>query len=159
MTRAVYPGSFDPITLGHLDIVERSSQFFDHLIVGVLYNRNKTPLFTVEERVKMIEKTTEHLPNVEVRSFEGLLVDFVNQCDAQVIVRGLRVITDYDYEMQMAQTNRVMAPNLDTVFFATSLEYSYLSSTTAKEVALFGGDLTPFLPPHVIEKIKVKFGT
>ena len=113
MAIAVYPGSFDPVTLGHLDIIERSAHMMDHLIVGVLQNNSKTPLFSVEERVKMLEDVTSYLPNVEVRAFGGLLVDFVHQCQADVIVRGLRAITDFEYELQMAQTNRVIAPDID----------------------------------------------
>lgn len=157
MKIAVYPGSFDPITLGHLDIIERSSKFFDKFIVAVLNNSSKVPLFSVKERVDMIENAARHLPNIEVLSFEGLLVDFVKDCGAEVIVRGLRAITDYDYEMQMSQMNRVMAPSLDTVFFNTSLKYAYLSSTTVKEVAKYGGDIDVFLPPYAAEKVKERY--
>ena len=156
MAIAVYPGSFDPVTLGHLDIIERSAHMMDHLIVGVLQNNSKTPLFSVEERVKMLEDVTSYLPNVEVRAFGGLLVDFVHQCQADVIVRGLRAITDFEYELQMAQTNRVLAPDIDTVFLTTSLEYAYLSSTIMKEVARFGGDLSKFAPPEIITTLRTK---
>lgn len=153
MAIAVYPGSFDPVTLGHLDIIERSAHMMDHLIVGVLQNNSKTPLFSVEERVKMLEDVTSYLPNVEVRAFGGLLVDFVHQCQADVIVRGLRAITDFEYELQMAQTNRVLAPDVDTVFLTTSLEYAYLSSTILKEVAHFGGDLSKFAPREITDAV------
>ena len=141
MTTAVYPGSFDPVTYGHLDIIRRSGKLFDRVIVGVLQNNAKSPLFSVEERVNILEKVTEEIPNVEIRPFCGLSVEFVRECRADVIVRGLRAITDFEYELQMAQTNRVLAPDVDTVFLTTSLEYAYLSSTTVKEVASFGGDI------------------
>lgn len=157
MAIAVYPGSFDPVTLGHLDIIERSAHMVDRLIVGVLQNNSKTPLFSVEERVKMLEDVTSYLPNVEVRSFGGLLVDFVHQSHADVIVRGLRAITDFEYELQMAQTNRVLAPDVDTMFLTTSLEYAYLSSTTVKEVAAFGGDISKFVPEFVMNEVHKKF--
>lgn len=154
MSVAVYPGSFDPVTLGHLDIIERSAKIMDKVIVGVLKNNSKTPLFSVEERVKMLDEVTKEYPNIKIRSFTGLLVDFAKECEAHIIVRGLRAITDFDYELQMAQTNRIMSPDLDTLFLTTSLEYAYLSSTTVKEVAAFGGDISAFVPPYVEEKIR-----
>ena len=157
MAIAVYPGSFDPVTLGHLDIIERSAHMMDHLIVGVLQNNSKTPLFSVEERVKMLEDVTSHLPNVEIRSFGGLLVDFVHQCEADVVVRGLRAITDFEYELQMAQTNRVIAPDIDTVFLTTNLKYAYLSSSSVKEVAAYGGDISNFVTAGVAEEVHKKF--
>ena len=153
MKTAVYPGTFDPVTYGHLDVILRASKLFDCVIVGVLHNSSKSPLFSVEERVKMLEDVTSYLPNVEVRSFGGLLVDFVHQCRADVIVRGLRAITDFEYELQMAQTNRVLAPDVDTVFLTTTLEYAYVSSTIMKEVARFGGDLSSFAPPEIIQAL------
>ena len=128
----------------------------DHLIVGVLQNNSKTPLFSVEERVKMLEDVTSYLPNVEVRAFGGLLVDFVHQCQADVIVRGLRAITDFEYELQMAQTNHKLEPSVETVFLTTSLEYSYLSSTIVKEVAFYHGDISKFVPDVVRERIREK---
>ena len=156
MKTAVYPGSFDPVTLGHLDIIERSARMSDQLIIGVLNNNSKTPLFSVEERVKMLEDVTSYLPNVEVRAFGGLLVDFVHQCQADVIVRGLRAITDFEYELQMAQTNRVIAPDIDTIFLTTNLKYSYLSSSIVKEIAGYQGDISEFLHPAVAEKVREK---
>ena len=152
----IYPGSFDPITLGHMDIIKRSSKTVDRLIVGVLNNQGKTPMFTAEERVDMIREAVKDMPNVEVRSFEGLLVDFARSMGASIIVRGLRAITDFEYELQMSQTNRIMNKDVDTIFFTTSLEYSYLSSSVVKEVAMFDGDLTRFVPPFVIEKVRAK---
>ncbi len=156
MKIAVYPGSFDPVTMGHMDIIERTSQIFDKVIIGVLNNRAKSPLFSVEERVKMLEEVTCGLPNVEIQSFAGLLIDFVRQNQAQIIVRGLRAITDFEYELQMAQTNRVMAPEVDTLFLTTNLRYSYLSSSIVKEIAAGGGDITAFVHPHVAEQMKKK---
>ena len=154
MIRAIYAGSFDPVTKGHLDIIQRSSRVVDELIVGVLHNRAKCPLFSVEERVKMLEEVTRELPNIKIKSFTGLLVEFAKECRARVIVRGLRAISDFDYELQMAQTNRIINPDLDTMFLTTSLEYAYLSSTTEKEVAEFGGDISAFVPPYVEEQIR-----
>ena len=157
MTRAIYPGSFDPVTFGHLDVISRASQVVDHLIVGVLNNSAKSPLFSVEERVTMLKKATEQLSNVEVRAFSGLSVDFATECGATVIVRGLRAVTDFEYELQMSQTNRKIAPEVDTVFFTTSLQYAYLSSSTVKEIAKFGGDISQFVPEFVAAEVKEKF--
>lgn len=157
MKTAIYPGSFDPVTLGHQDMIKRSSQIFDKVIVGVLINSAKSPLFSVEERVKMLEDVTEGLPNVEIKSFNGLLIDFVRQNDANVIVRGLRAITDFEYELQLAQMNRVIAPEIDTLFLTTNLRYAYLSSSMVKEVARYGGDISEFLDPSVSEEVRKKF--
>lgn len=156
MKTAIYPGSFDPVTLGHYDIIERSSQIFDRLIVGVLNNSAKSPLFSVEERVKMLKDVTKELPNVEIKSFDGLLIDFARENQAQVIVRGLRAVTDFEYELQMAQMNRVIAPEIDTLFLTTNLKYAYLSSSIAKEVAMYGGDISAFLDPAVERKVQKK---
>ena len=156
MVIAVYPGSFDPATYGHLDVIRRASVSFDKVIVGVLHNSAKSPLFSVEERVNILKKATQDIPNVEVRSFSGLAVDFAKECQAHTIVRGLRAITDFEYELQMAQTNRVLAPDVDTMFLTTSLEYAYLSSTTVKEVAAFGGDISKFVPGFVMDEVHKK---
>ena len=156
MLRAVYPGSFDPVTFGHLDIIKRSCGIVDELIVGVLNNNSKRPLFSVEERVKMLEEVTKDLPNVTIVTFNGLLVDFAKKVDARVIIRGLRAITDFEYELQMSQTNHKLEPSLETIFLTTSIEYSYLSSTTVKEIATFGGDITQFVPEAVIQKLEIK---
>lgn len=156
MTTAVYPGSFDPVTSGHLDIIRRSSKMFDRLIVAVLNNNLKTPLFSADCRVKMLLKSVEGLENVSVLSFEGLLVDFVRGQNADVVVRGLRAITDFDYELQMAQTNHMLDENIDTVFLTTGLEYSYISSSTVKEIAMFGGDISGLVPECVKEDILKK---
>ena len=157
MTVAVYPGSFDPVTLGHYDIIERTSKIMDRVIIGVLQNKSKTPLFSAQERVNMLKEVTTGLNNVEVRSFDGLLIDFARSCNATVVVRGLRAVTDFEYELQLAQTNRVIAPEIDTLFLNTNLKYSYLSSSVVKEIAEFGGDITMFLHPQIAEKVKAKF--
>ena len=156
MTCAVYPGSFDPVTLGHLDIIERTAQIMDRVVVGVLINRKKTPLFSVEERVNMLKSVTAHLPNVEVKAFDGLTIDFARENGAKAIVRGLRAITDFEYEQQPAQTNRVMAPETDTLFLTTGLKYSYLSSSMVKEIAAYGGDISAFLAPEVARRVEEK---
>jgi pantetheine-phosphate adenylyltransferase len=158
MKRAVYPGSFDPVTYGHLDIIARSAEIMDELVVGVLINQAKTPLFSVEERVNMLHILTKNLSNVRIESFSGLSVDFAREAGAGFIVRGLRAITDFDYELQMSQTNRIMAPEIDTIFLTTSLQYAYLSSTTVREVASYGGDISNFVPPEVEKAVMKKFG-
>ena len=153
MKVAVYPGSFDPVTLGHLDIIKRSAAIFDHVVIGVLNNTAKKPLFSLEERVNMLKDAVSELDNVSVESFEGLLVDFVKQKNTNVIIRGLRALTDFDLEMQMAQSNRMVASDVDTVFLSTSLQYSYLSSSIVKEYARYGVDLKEFVPECVISKL------
>ncbi len=151
---AIYPGSFDPITLGHQDIIERAAKMFDKLIVAVLVNRAKSPLFSADERVKMIQMVTGHIDNVEVRSFDGLSVDFAESMGAKVIVRGLRAVTDFEYELQMAQTNRAMKHDIDTIFLTTDLRYAYLSSSIVKEVASYGGQIDLFLPPEIVPLLR-----
>ena len=156
MNAAMYPGSFDPVTYGHLDIIRRAAAMCDHLFVAVLNNPAKNPLFTVEERKEMIREALKDVPNLTVCSFSGLTIDFAKELGAHVIVRGLRAVTDFEYELQMAQTNRKMAPDIDTVFLTTGLEYAYLSSSITKEVARFGGDISAFVPDFVAEKIMNK---
>lgn len=158
MAKAIYPGSFDPVTYGHIDIIKRAAAIFDELTVAVLNNSVKTPLFSVEERVKMLQEVCKDIPNVKIDSFSGLLVDYAKETHTDVIIRGLRAITDFEYELQMAQTNRKIYGEVDTVFLTTSLEYAYLSSTTAKEVAYFGKDVETFVPHCVAVKMKEKFG-
>ena len=157
MKRAIYPGSFDPVTFGHLDIIKRAAEIFDELTVSVLNNKVKTPLFSVEERVKMLEEVCSDIPNVRVDSFSGLLVDYAGKNGSGVVIRGLRAITDFEYELQMAQTNRKISQGVDTVFLTTSLEYAYLSSTTVKEVASFGRDVGQFVPECVAREIYKKY--
>ena len=158
MKRAVYPGSFDPVTFGHLDIIKRAAEIFDVLVVSVLNNKGKTPLFSVEERVKILEEATKDIPNVQVESFSGLLVDYAAANDIHVSVRGLRAITDFEYELQIAQTNaKLSGGKLDSVFLTTSLEYAYVSSSTVKEIASFGGDISQCVPDFVAEKVYEKY--
>ncbi len=155
---AVYPGSFDPVTFGHLDIIKRAAEGFDELIVSVLNNKEKSPLFSVEERVKMLKEVTKNIPNVRVDSFSGLLIDYAAKNDIHLIVRGLRAITDFEYELQIAQTNRKFShEQVDTMFLTASLEYAYLSSSTVKEIASFGGDISECVPEYVAKLIYEKY--
>ena len=157
MRVAVYPGSFDPITNGHLDIIERASRVYDKVVVGVLCNKSKSPLFTAEERVDMIKRVTKNLSNVEVDTFEGLLVDFAKSKGATVIVKGLRTVADFEYEFQMALLNKALNPEYETMFMMTDTKYSYISSSMVKELAGYNGDLTGFVPCDIIETIKKKY--
>ena len=154
---AVYPGSFDPVTLGHLDIITRSAKIADKLIVGILVNSNKKPMFTMEERLMMLQESVKDLPNVEVQTFDGMTIDFARNNNAKVIIRGLRVITDYETEMQIAQVNRSIDPTIETMFLSTGLEYSFLSSTIAKEVAFYDAGVEKLVPPIVAQKFKEKY--
>ena len=157
MKRAIYPGSFDPVTNGHVDIILRSSKIVDRLIVGVLNNSAKKSLFSVEERVSMLKELTKDLPNVEVTSFDGLLVDYMREIDASIIVRGLRAVTDFEYELQIAQTNDIENTDSETIFLTTNLQYSYLSSTIVKEFASYGGDISKFVPEQFVDRIYEKY--
>lgn len=158
MKAAIYPGSFDPVTYGHLDIIKRAAEIFDELTVSVLNNKTKTPLFSVEERVKMLKEATKDLPNVTIDSFSGLLIDYAKEKNIYVAIRGLRAITDFEYELQIAQTNRKFSDgDLDTMFLTTSLEYAYLSSSTVKEIASFNGNISQCVPPFVADMIYEKY--
>ncbi len=156
MSRAIYPGSFDPVTKGHLDIISRAARMFDALTVSVLNNSEKSPLFSVDERVNMLRKACEDIPNVTIDSFSGLTADYAKKTNTDVIIRGLRAITDFEYELQMAQTNRKIHPTLDTVFLTTSLEYAYLSSSIVREVASYGGDISEFVTKDVADSVYKK---
>lgn len=153
----IYPGSFDPITYGHVDIIERSAKLFDRLIVAVLSNPRKTPLFTVEERIEMIQESVKNMPNVEIDTFSGLLIDFARLKKADVIVKGLRAVSDFEYELQMALMNKKLDEHIETIFIMTSSKYSYLSSSVVKEVASFGGCVATVVPPLVEKRLKDKF--
>ena len=159
MSKAIYPGSFDPMTCGHLDVIRRSAAIFDELTVSVLNNVNKSALFSAQERVNILKEATKDLPNVKVEYFSGLLIEYAKKKDIHVVVRGLRAITDFEYELQIAQTNRKLSGDvLDTMFLTTSLEYAYLSSSTVKEIASFGGDISECVPEFVADLVYEKYG-
>jgi len=153
---AIYPGSFDPITYGHLDLIERGSKIFDELIVAILRNPEKEPLFSLEERVEMLQEVTQHCSNVSVDTFHGLLVDYAVRKQARVILRGIRAISDYEYELQMALMNRKMDSNLETVFMMPAVAYTYLSSRLVREVCQLGGNIKGLVPPQVEERLRAK---
>ena len=153
MKIAIYPGSFDPVTNGHLDIIERSAKIFDKVIVAILVNSSKVPTFSTEEKIDMIKKVTAHIPNVEVEFFDGLLVNFVKSKGAQVVVKGLRAISDFEYEFQMALLNKNIEPEIETLFMMTNNKYSYLSSSIVKELGKLGADLTDLVPEEIITDI------
>ena len=158
MATALCPGSFDPVTLGHLDIIERASRHFDEVIVAVIRNPQKTQsLFTLEERQQMLKEETAHLGNIRIEFFKGLLVEFAKEHGAQAIVKGLRAVSDFDYELQMAQMNQQLS-GIDTFFLSTSPQYSFLSSSLVREVARFGGDVSSMVPKHVNERLRERFG-
>ncbi len=159
MKAAIYPGSFDPVTYGHLDVIRRAADIFDELTVSVLNNQLKTPLFSVEERVKILEEARKEIPTLKVDFFSGLLIDYAKEKNVHVAIRGLRAITDFEYELQIAQTNKLLSKgNLDTVFLTTSLEYAYLSSSSVKEIASFNGDISMCVPEFVAQLIYEKYG-
>lgn len=153
MKRAVYPGSFDPVTNGHLDIIERSAKVFDEIIVAVLVNPNKKGLFNIEERVELIEKTIKHIPNVKVECFSGLLINFMKQKNAKVIIKGLRAVSDFEYEFQMSLMNNKLDPDVETIFMMASAKNSFLSSSSVKQVAMFGGCIKDLVPDEIIPDI------
>jgi pantetheine-phosphate adenylyltransferase len=156
----VYPGSFDPLTNGHLDVIQRASRLFAKVTVAILENPNKRGqyLFTAEERLAIVREATAHLPNVEAATFSGLLVDFVKRVGAQAIVKGLRAVSDYEYELQMAHLNRQLLPGLETLFILSATRYSFVSSTMVKEIARYGGDVSKLVPPATLRALRAKFG-
>lgn len=159
MSIAIYPGSFDPVTNGHLDIIKRASMMFDRIIVSVLDNPSKSPLFSVQERVKMLQSVTKDIPNVEVDSFQGLLIDYARKKNVHIAVRGLRAMTDFDYELHLAQTNFLISKGeLETVFLTTDLSYSYLCSSTVREIASFHGDISSCVPECIADCLYRKYG-
>ncbi len=155
---AVYPGTFDPVTNGHIDLVERSLRIFGEVIVAVAENPKKKPLFTLDERIAMLKAAIPNLKNVTVEGFDGLLVDYIRKKKAVAIIRGLRAVSDFEYEMQMALMNRRLDSNIETVFLMPNVEYSFITSTIVKEAASYGGDISSLAPPVVVEKLKKKFG-
>jgi pantetheine-phosphate adenylyltransferase len=156
MRAAVYPGSFDPLTNGHLDIIRRCSRLFDRVMVALLENEGKSPLFTIPERIELITRCTAEMPNVEVHSFSGLLVDFMRRHNASVVVRGIRAVSDYEYELQMALMNRELNAQVETIFMLPSVEYTYVSSRLVKEVFRLGGDVARLVPAPVLESLKAR---
>ena len=160
MSLAICPGSFDPITLGHLDIISRSAQIFDNVIVCIMFNSNKTkPMFTISERVEMVKKVVECFPNVRVDTSTGLLAEYAKQFDGAVIVKGLRAASDFEYEFQMALTNKKLNNELETIFLTTRADNMYLSSSIVKDIASFGGDISDFVPPQILEDIRERLYT
>lgn len=157
MKIAVYPGSFDPATNGHLDIIKRSAKQVEHLIVAVLNNNSKKSLFTKNERVELLKELTSNLDNIEVLSFEGLLVDFMEKVSADVIIRGFRAVSDFEFEIQLAQTNYSLNPEIETILLVTRNEYSFLSSNVVREIAMYGGDVSKMVHPLTAEKLKAKY--
>lgn len=156
-TIAVYPGSFDPVTYGHLDIISRGAAVFDKVIVATLHNRNKQPMFSIEERVGLLKEVTEKMENVEIDSFNGLLIDYMNQRNAKTIIRGLRAVSDFEYEMQAASINKKLGPHVETFFMMTNNHYSYLSSSIVKEVAKYDADVSDLVPDVVARALRKKF--
>ena len=154
MSTALYPGSFDPLTVGHLDIIERTAKLFDSVIVAVLVNPRKQGVFPVEERIRLIERACAHIPNVRAEQFYGLLVDYARQTGASVIIRGLRAVSDFEYEFQMAQMNKKLCPDVETLFMMTNPEHAYISSSGVREIATLGGDVSSFLPPCILEDVQ-----
>jgi pantetheine-phosphate adenylyltransferase len=156
---AVYPGSFDPVTNGHLDVIERACRIFDRVIVAVAHNEQKAALLAIDERMRLISTVTAHLKAVEIATFDGLLVEFARNAGASTLIRGLRAVSDFEYEFQMAQMNRRLAPEIETLFLTPSEETSYLSSRLVKEIARLGGEISPFVPPPVAKTLKTRFAT
>ena len=157
--RALYPGTFDPPTNGHVDLIQRGAKLFEHLTVGILNNPVKNPLFTVEERVEMLKEATSALDNVSIATFDGLMVDFARMQGAMAVLRGIRAISDYEHEFQMALMNRRLAPEIETVFLQPAGRYSFVSSRMVKEVFSFGGDVTGLVPPNVLKRLRARIST
>ena len=158
MVKALYPGTFDPVTMGHIDIAARVSALFDSVIVGVYDTPSKALLFNVEERTAMTKKAVEHIPNVEVHSYHGLTVEFARRVEAKVVIRGLRTGSDFEYEFEMAYMNKKLAPDIESLYMMSSLEYQFVSSSILKEVSQLGADITELVPPHVLEALREKLG-
>ena len=156
MKTIVYPGTFDPITNGHIDLVERASKLFGKVVIGIASNRQKSPLFTIEERIQLAKECLKHIPNVEIYGFNSLLVDFVEQCNADAIMRGLRAVSDFEYEFQMANMNRALSPEIESIFLTPSEKFSYISSSLVREISSLKGDVSQFVPANVAEALADK---
>jgi|TARA_B110000967_G_scaffold19950_1_gene18600 pantetheine-phosphate adenylyltransferase len=157
MKTIVYPGTFDPITNGHIDLIERASKLFDRIIVSIASSKKKSPLFTIEERISLATECLKHLPNVEIKGFDYLLVNFVKDCDADAVMRGLRAVSDFEYEFQLANMNRALSPDVESIFLTPAEKFSYISSSLVREISSLQGDVTKFVPPNVADALVKKF--
>ena len=157
MKTIVYPGTFDPITNGHVDLIERASKLFDKIIIGIASNQKKRPLFTIDERIHLATVAVAHLDNVEIKGFDYLLVNFVKDCNAEAVMRGLRAVSDFEYEFQLANMNRALSPELESIFLTPSEKFSYISSSLIREISALKGDASKFVPPHVAAALLEKF--
>ena len=157
MKTIVYPGTFDPITNGHIDLIERASKLFDKIVVGIASSEKKNPLFTIEERIALASESLAHLSNVEIRGFDYLLVNFVNDCEADAVMRGLRAVSDFEYEFQLANMNRALSPEVESIFLTPAEKFSYISSSLVREISSLGGDVSKFVPTHVMNGLMEKF--
>ena len=157
MKTIVYPGTFDPITNGHIDLIERASKLFDRIIVSIASSKKKSPLFTIEERTSLATECLKHLPNVEIKGFDYLLVNFVKDCDADAVMRGLRAVSDFEYEFQLANMNRALSPDVESIFLTPAEKFSYISSSLVREISSLQGDVTKFVPPNVADALVKKF--
>ena len=157
MKTIVYPGTFDPITNGHIDLIERASKLFDRIIVSIASSKKKSPLFSIEERISLATESLSHLPNVEIKGFDYLLVNFVKDCDADAVMRGLRAVSDFEYEFQLANMNRALSPDVESIFLTPAEKFSYISSSLVREISSLQGDVTKFVPPNVADALVKKF--
>ena len=157
MKTIVYPGTFDPITNGHIDLIERASKLFDKIMVSIASSKKKSPLFTIEERISLATECLSHLPNVEIKGFDYLLVNFVKDCDGDAVMRGLRAVSDFEYEFQLANMNRALSPDVESIFLTPAEKFSYISSSLVREISSLQGDVTKFVPPNVADALVKKF--
>lgn len=157
MKTIVYPGTFDPITNGHIDLVERASRLFDKVVIGIARSQRKSPLFSIDERIQLASEALAHVPNIEIRGFDYLLVNFVNDCNADAIMRGLRAVSDFEYEFQLANMNRALSPDLESIFLTPAEQLSYISSSLVREISSLDGDVSKFVPANVVEALSNKF--
>ena len=157
MKTIVYPGTFDPITNGHIDLVERASRLFDKVVIGIASSQRKSPLFSIDERIQLASEALAHVPNIEIRGFDYLLVNFVNDCNADAIMRGLRAVSDFEYEFQLANMNRALSPDVESIFLTPAEQLSYISSSLVREISSLDGDVSKFVPANVVEALSNKF--
>lgn len=157
MKTIVYPGTFDPITNGHIDLVERAARLFDKVVIGIASSQRKSPLFSIDERIQLASDALTHVPNIEIRGFDYLLVNFVNDCGADAIMRGLRAVSDFEYEFQLANMNRALSPEVESIFLTPAERFSYISSSLVREISSLDGDVSKFVPANVVEALSAKF--